>query len=112
MSAPRTAWILSDGKQGHLSPMVGVTEALGVPSEIKSVPRLRAIDQLIWPIMAFFGAGRVRAGRPPLTPPYPDLCIASGRRTIRYLRMVKEASPETFCVYFMDPRSARGGRTW
>lgn len=109
MTTPRTAWILSDGKQGHLSPMIGVADALGLQSEIKDVPRIRAIDHIMWPIMALFGASRVRAGRPPLTPPYPDLCIASGRRTIRYLRMVKEASPDTFCVYFMDPRSARAG---
>ncbi|MFN3546112.1 MAG: mitochondrial fission ELM1 family protein [Mesorhizobium sp.] len=109
MSAPKTAWILSDGKQGHLSPMIGVAEALGIQVEIKNVPRIRAIDLVLWPIMALFGVHRVRAGSPPLTPPYPDLCIASGRRTIRYLRMVKEASPETFCVYFMDPRSARAG---
>jgi len=109
LNAPRTAWILSDGKQGHLSPMIGAAEALGVPVEIKNVPRIRAIDHLLWPFMALFGAHRLRAGRPPLAPPYPDICIASGRRTILYLRMVKEASPGTFCVYFMDPRSARAG---
>ncbi|MDN2584279.1 mitochondrial fission ELM1 family protein [Aquibium sp. ELW1220] len=109
MSAPKTAWILSDGKQGHLSPMIGVAEALGIRFEIKSVPRIRAIDLVLWPIMAHFGVHPVRAGAPPLMPPYPDLCIASGRRTIRHLRMVKEASPQTFCVYFMDPRSARAG---
>jgi hypothetical protein len=106
VSAPQSAWILSDGKQGHLSPMIGVTEALGIAYEIKNVPRLRPIDHLSNSIMALLRRPAIHL---PLTPPYPELCIASGRRTVRYLRSVKKASPETFCVYFMDPRSARSG---
>ena len=109
MSAPQTAWILSDGKHGHLSPMIGVAEALGVAYEIKNVPRLRAIDTLTLPLRALVGARSPQAREAALEPPYPDLCIASGRRTVRYLRSVKSASPRTFCVYFMDPRVARSG---
>ncbi|WP_210321176.1 mitochondrial fission ELM1 family protein [Aquibium microcysteis] len=109
MTAPRTAWILSDGKQGHLSPMIGVAERLGVPYEIRTVPPMRRRERLPPPFPALLGIRPPKAGVPPLDPPYPDLCIASGRRTVRYLRAVKAASPDTFCVYFMDPRSARAG---
>jgi uncharacterized protein len=109
MSAPKTAWILSDGKQGHLSPMLGVVEFLEVAYEIKHVPPVRGIDRLMSPFAGLFGPRQPRAGAAPLDPPYPDLCIASGRRTVSYLRSVKAASPDTFCVYFMDPRSARAG---
>jgi mitochondrial fission protein ELM1 len=109
VSAPKSAWILSDGKQGHLSPMLGVAELLGVDYEIRNVPPMRAIGRLISPFSGLFGARLTQAGAAPLDPPYPDLCIASGRRTVSYLRSVKAASPDTFCVYFMDPRSARAG---
>lgn len=109
MNAPKSAWILSDGKQGHLSPMIGVAELLDVDYEIKNVPPMRAMDRLAAPFAGLFGARTLKAGAAPLDPPYPDLCIASGRRTVSYLRSVKAASPDTFCVYFMDPRSARAG---
>jgi len=109
VSAPQTAWILTDGKHGHLSPMIGVAEALGVAYEIKNVPRFRAIDTLTLPLRALIGARSPQARFAALEPPYPDLCIASGRRTVRYLGTVKAASPGTFCVYFMDPRVARSG---
>lgn len=109
MSRPRTAWILSDGKQGHLSPMIGVAELLEVDYEIKTVAPMRALERLLSPFDGRFGIRQQKAGMPPLEPPYPDLCIASGRRTVNYLRSVKTVSPGTFCVYFMNPRSARSG---
>lgn len=109
MIAPKTAWILSDGKQGHLSPMIGVAELLAVAYEIRNVPPMRRRERLPPPFPALLGVRPPKAGVPPLDPPYPDLCIASGRRTVTYLRAVKAASPDTFCIYFMDPRSARAG---
>jgi uncharacterized protein len=109
MSAPRLAWLLSDGKPGHLSPMIGVIERMGVDYEIKYVPPMPAIDRLQSLFAALVGARRPLAGIAPLDPPYPDLCIASGRRTVNFLRSLKAASPDTFCVYFMNPRTGRSG---
>ncbi|MBY0611865.1 MAG: mitochondrial fission ELM1 family protein [Beijerinckiaceae bacterium] len=50
---------------------------------------------------------RERAGEPgsPIAPPYPEIAIASGRRSVAYLREVKRASAgRTFTVYLKDPR--------
>ena len=49
---------------------------------------------------------RVEAG--PLAPPYPDLAIAAGRRTVPYLRALKRLSKgTTFTVFLKDPYGSR-----
>ena len=75
-----TAWLMSDGKMGDLAQCRGVAGRLGL-SASERVVRPRAIfaalgpwgpvDPAEWP------------GRPgsPLRPPFPQLVIASGRRT-------------------------------
>ena len=41
----------------------------------------------------------------PIAPPFPDLAIASGRRSIAYLRAIKRFSGgRCFTVYLKDPR--------
>ena len=47
-----------------------------------------------------------RAGSP-VRPPFPDLVIATGRRTVPYLRLVRRlAGPACFTVFLKDPRCA------
>src|SRR5690606_37244618 len=42
-------------------------------------------------------------------PPFPEICLATGRRAVPYLRRLKALSPSTFCVLFKDPRTRRHG---
>ena len=45
----------------------------------------------------------------PIAPPFPDLLIASGRRSIPYVRAVKRGSQgRTFTVILKDPRTGTG----
>ncbi len=53
-----------------------------------------------------------RADQPtsPIRPPYPDILIASGRRSIAYVRAVKaQAGDRTFAAILKDPRTSNHG---
>lgn len=105
---PLTVWVLTDGKAGDEQPLIGVAEALGAQPVLRRVsPR---------PAFAFFMPGgpidwKDRPAKPgsPLAPPFPDICLATGRRAIPYLRTLKRASPTTLTVFFKDPRTQRHG---
>ncbi|MCA0425374.1 MAG: mitochondrial fission ELM1 family protein [Proteobacteria bacterium] len=101
-------WVLSDGKIGDEVQCLGVAEALGLAAEVRRVaPR----KPWVW-LMPWGGIDPAEApAKPgsPLAAPYPDIAIASGRRTVSYLRHVKRASGgKTFTVYLKDPRSGAG----
>jgi len=100
---PASAWILSDGRAGHEVQSLGIAVALGLePRLIRLVPR-----GLI-AALAPFGPIDPREAKL-LAPPYPDLVIACGRRTIPYLRHVKRASGgAVFTVYVNRPASGLG----
>jgi hypothetical protein len=114
MSAPkatptiRTAWIITDGKAGDLVQCQGVAEALGVEAEIRTV-RPRA--PWVWlmprgPVDPREAPGQAGG---PLAGPWPDLAIASGRRTVASLRALRKASGgRTFTVFLKDPRTGAG----
>ncbi|MBU3888980.1 hypothetical protein FM996_01580 [Methylosinus sporium] len=97
------AWVLSDARVGHEIQSLGITDALGLsPRLIRLAPR-----GLI-AALAPFGPIDPREARL-LAPPYPDLVIACGRRTIPYLRHVKRASGgAVFTVYVNRPASGLG----
>ncbi|MBG0812111.1 mitochondrial fission ELM1 family protein [Methylosinus sp. H3A] len=100
---PTTAWILSDGRAGHEVQSLGIAEALDL------APRLiRLAPRGLIAALAPFGPIDPREAAL-LAPPYPDLVIACGRRTIPYLRHVKRASGgAVFTVYVNRPASGLG----
>lgn len=109
MLAPSTTcWVLTDGKAGDEVQCLGVAEELGLAPQIRRVaPRAPFVWLMPWgPVDP-----REAPARPgsPIAPPYPDILIASGRRTVPYLRAVKRASDgRTFTVFLKDPRTGEG----
>jgi mitochondrial fission protein ELM1 len=101
-------WILTDGKAGDETPLIGVAEALGVAPVLRHVaPRAPWVWAMPWgPIDPKDAASKPGS---PLAPPFPDICLATGRRAVAYLRALKSVSPETLAVFFRDPRSRRHG---
>jgi len=105
---PPTVWVLTDGKAGDEQPLVGVAEALGAQPVLRRVAPRQAFA-------LFMPAGPIdwkdHPSKPgsPLAPPFPDICLATGRRAIAYLRALKKAAPETLTVCFKDPRTQRHG---
>lgn len=98
-----TAWILSDGKIGDEVQCFGLAEALGV------IPERRLVcPRAPWSWFIPFGPidpkDAPRKPGSPIAPPFPDIVIASGRRTVSYLRAVKRASQgRAFTVFIKDP---------
>ncbi|MBI1364126.1 MAG: hypothetical protein GC134_09085 [Proteobacteria bacterium] len=92
-----SAWILSDGKAGHLNQSIGVAEALGVPYTVVPVrqkawaPLVRWADPF-WGVEADFPAGR------------PDILLATGNATVGLARGIKVRDPNIFTVQMMRPR--------
>ncbi|MCM5557665.1 mitochondrial fission ELM1 family protein [Pleomorphomonas sp. JP5] len=103
-----SVWILTDGKAGDELPLTGIAEALGVTPELRHVHTRKAFALLMpWGSIDW----RERPSQPgsPLAPPFPDICLATGRRAVAYLRHLKHLSPGTCTVLFKDPRTRRHG---
>lgn len=98
-------WVLTDGKAGDEVQCLGVADALHLTPELRRVrPRRPFSWGMPWgPIDPWEGPGRPGS---PIAPPYPDLLLASGRRAVPYVRLVKRASAgRTFTVILKDPRT-------
>lgn len=97
------AWIITDGKAGLEAHCAGLAAALGVDPERRVINPGR-----LWSALMPWGpvdpAEAAHQPGSPIAPPWPDLLIASGRRTLPYLRRVRQASGgRTFTVYMQDP---------
>ncbi|MBF9234295.1 mitochondrial fission ELM1 family protein [Microvirga alba] len=100
-----TSWVLTDGKAGDEMPALSVTDALGLKPEIRRVHPKPPFNWLM-PSGPIDPRERPEMDNSPITPPFPDLLIASGRRAVPYLRFVKHASGgHTFTVFLKDPRT-------
>jgi mitochondrial fission protein ELM1 len=100
-------WGLVDDRTGHTGQVLGVITRLGIPYALK---RLEYNAFAALP-SALLGASLLavdKAHSAPLTPPYPPLVIAAGRRTLPVLRYIKKQSPTTRTIYLMRPESMQG----
>ena len=108
LPAGTRAWIITDGKAGLLTHCTGLAQALGV------VAGHRRIDpNRFWSALMPYGPvdpGETPAREnSPIAPPFPDMVIASGRRTLPYLREIKRASGgAVFTAYLQDPAIGTG----
>lgn len=96
--------ILSDGRAGHEAQTLGIAEALGLAPDIR-----RITPRPIFTRLAPFAPADPLDSQA-FAPPYPDIALAAGRRTIPALRRLKRASGgRVFTVYVNAP--ATGLRT-
>jgi mitochondrial fission protein ELM1 len=102
---PRTKlWLLSDGRAGHEAQTLAIAQALGLAPDIK-----RLAPRKLFATLAPFGPIDPR-DKSLVAPPYPDIVLAAGRRTIPALRQLKRTSGRSvFTVYVNAP--ATGPRT-
>lgn len=104
-----SAWILTDGKAGDEAQCLGLLERMGLAPQIRRVaPRPIFAWAMPWgPIDPAEAPGRPES---PISPPFPDLLVATGRRSVPYIRAVKRASGgRTLAVLLKDPRTPRHG---
>ncbi len=101
-------WVLADDRTGNANQAIGVAEALQHPFAIKRLEYSRwgRLPNLIRGA-SFLGVQD--AYRDAITPPWPDLVIAAGRRTVPVARYIKRANHgHTFLVHIMWPGSPVG----
>lgn len=81
----------------------GLAEVLGI-EPVSKVIGLRAPWQWLPPVLTPNILGVTSGDSDPLTPPWPDLLIASGRKSVAPARAIRKASKgRTFCVQIQDP---------
>ncbi|MFP4386240.1 MAG: mitochondrial fission ELM1 family protein [Alphaproteobacteria bacterium] len=94
-------WVITEGLIGTENQCIGVANALGFPYELKRV----GLKEPWRSLSPYLGFERAESFIPPLAPPWPDLLIASGRKSIAASRFIKKASNgHTFTVQIQDPR--------
>ncbi len=99
-------WIVTEGLAGTENQCLGVAEALGVHPDVKRI-NLRQPWRIFSPYLGpylGFECHWTFTGHP-LTPPWPDLLLASGRKAVAAARYIqKQSAGHTFIAVLQDPR--------
>lgn len=109
--AGKTVWVMTDGKPGMENQCLGLAEALvALGGEAPVVKRLSpgfpwsSLPPQLWfsPLSTpVSGADEDGGG---LSPPWPDILIATGRQTVAPALAIKRASGgATFCIQIQNP---------
>ncbi|MBO6784495.1 MAG: mitochondrial fission ELM1 family protein, partial [Alphaproteobacteria bacterium] len=102
--ADLSCWILTDGKAGMVSHCRGLAKVIGV-EPVSKVVALRKPWVWLPPALTPASLKVVWPGSDPLEPPWPDLLIASGRKSVAPALAIRRASGgKTFCVQVQNPR--------
>jgi mitochondrial fission protein ELM1 len=105
--AGKTVWVMTDGKAGMENQCLGLAEAL-VALGGKAPVVKRLAPRFPWsslpPQFWFSPLSTPDFDGEPLTPPWPDILIATGRQTVAPALAIKRASGgSTFCVQIQNP---------
>lgn len=104
----KSAWVLTEGMAGMVTQAVGLAEAVGLPFSRKTVdlrPPWRWLPPRFWPP----GVLGIAGGDTTLSPPWPDLVVSCGRKSVGPAREIKRRSGgHTFAVHVQDPHVASG----
>jgi mitochondrial fission protein ELM1 len=101
-----SVWGLVDDRTGHTGQVLGIITRLGLPYALKRLEYNRLIHlPATWLGATLWAVDRAHSA--PLDPPYPDLVIAAGRRTLPALRYLKRQSPGCRTIYLMRAETTR-----
>ncbi|HEX6410892.1 MAG TPA: ELM1/GtrOC1 family putative glycosyltransferase, partial [Sphingomicrobium sp.] len=98
-------WVLLGERRGDNNQMLGLAEALGTPFETRTMAyRSRWLLLLrLFPTKPFLLTGKSRRT---LRPPWPDLVIGIGRRSVAVARWIKDQSGgRTRIIRLGNPRA-------
>jgi mitochondrial fission protein ELM1 len=99
----QTTWVLTEGMAGMVTQAVGLAEAVGLPFEQKTIT-LRAPWRWLPPRFWPQGTLGLAPSSDPLTPPWPDLVISCGRKSVGPALAVKHRSGgKCFAVHIQNP---------
>ena len=95
------AWIISDGRAGHLAITLGIAEALGVDAEVVALAQ-----RLPYRLLAPWGPADARVIADLLSRPWPAIALGAGRQTVPVIRALKRRTTgRIFTVLGQDPRT-------
>jgi mitochondrial fission protein ELM1 len=101
-----TCWIVTDGKAGMESQCLGLAEALGLDPIVKRVT-LRTPWRQLSPYLRLGHRHAFTRSSDALSPPWPDLLIATGRHSVAASLHVRQESRHsgqpTMTVQIQDP---------
>jgi mitochondrial fission protein ELM1 len=85
-------WILSDGKVGHTTQSEALARILGWSYEIKELHfhKWNRFQKLLWGILPPHRMGLDTARSSPLTPPWPDIVLNAGWRSVPVARWIRQ----------------------
>lgn len=107
MSSQISTWIVTEGLIGTENQCLGVAEALGLNPAVKRI-KLNEPWKKLSPYLGFESAKTFSIEGDKIEAPWPDLLIASGRKSIAASRYIKSRSQgKTFVVQIQDTRSRR-----
>ncbi|MEO8325590.1 MAG: ELM1/GtrOC1 family putative glycosyltransferase, partial [Nitrospirota bacterium] len=89
---PPRIWILSDGKVGHTTQSEALARLLGWPYEIKHL-RFRwwnRFQKVLWGLLPPHTVGLDIARSSPLNPPWPDIVLNAGWRSVPVARWIRQ----------------------
>lgn len=96
-----SCWVITEGMAGTENQCIGIAEALGVTPVIKKI-KLRMPWRKLTP---YLGLEMRWSFSPALEEPWPDIIIASGRKSIAASNYIKKMSKgKTFRIQVQDPR--------
>ena len=99
----KSIWILADDRPGHVAQSIGLAEKLGAPYEIKKL-EFNFLAQLPNQLLYNFTAGLTVSCKNKIKGPYPDLVIATGRKTAPVAQHIKNKSEgKTKIIQIMHP---------
>lgn len=100
---PKTlkSWIVTEGIAGTENQCLGVAEALGILPVVHRI----GLRQPWKSLSPYLGCETANTFLPKFEEPWPDLLLASGRKSIAASRYIKKMSGgKTFTVQIQDPR--------
>lgn len=100
----KSCWVVTEGIAGTENQCIGIAEALGVDPVIKRI-HLRSPWKQLSPWLPLGHQHALTPDSDPIEAPWPDLVLASGRKSIGIARFIREQSNrKTFVVQVQDPR--------
>ena len=100
----KTCWIVTEGIAGTENQCLGVAEVLGLKPVVKRI-RMKSPWRQLCPWLRWGYQYALTSDSDQIDPPYPDIIIASGRKSIgAALHIKKESGGKTFLVQMQDPR--------
>jgi len=100
----KTCWIMTEGLIGTENQCLGLAAALGLKPVVKRI-KMKSPWRQLSPWLRWGHEYALTSDSDRIDPPYPDILIASGRKSIgAALHIKKKSNGKTFLVQVQDPR--------